>query len=150
MSTDACAVCHRIHSAQAPTLLIKGSQSTVCFLCHNGMGASTDVQAQYADPLVPANVPDKREYYSHDALVPATSTQSALNEFGGVSNRKSQCSNCHNAHQASTADGIETTAGWTAPGQLAGVSGVSVVNGAAGSAPTYTFLDGAASPVTLE
>jgi predicted CXXCH cytochrome family protein len=150
MSTDACAVCHRIHSAQAPSLLIKGSQSTVCFLCHNGMGASTDVQAQYADPLVPANVPDKREYYSHDALVPATSTQSALNEFGGVSNRKSQCSNCHNAHQASTADGIETTTGWTAPGQLAGVSGVSVVNGAAGSAPTYTFLDGAASPVTLE
>jgi len=150
MTTSACAVCHSIHTAQAPTLLIKSSQSTVCFLCHNGTGASTDVQAQYADPLVPANDPDAGAYYSHDALVPATNTQSALNEFGGVSNRKSQCSNCHNAHQATTADGIQTTTGWTAPGQLSGVSGVSVVNGPAGAAPTYTFLDGVASPVTLE
>jgi predicted CXXCH cytochrome family protein len=150
MSTSACAVCHSIHVAQAPTLLIKGSQSTVCFMCHNGMGASTDVHAQYADRSVPANDPATGAYYSHDALVPATNTESALNEFGGVSNRKSQCSNCHNAHQASTADGIQTTTGWTAPGQLAGVSGVSVVNGAAGSAPTYKFLDGAASPVTFE
>ena len=150
MSTSACAVCHRIHAAQAPTLLIKGSQSTVCFLCHNGTGASTDVQAQYSNPSVPANDAAAGAYYSHDALVPATNTESAINEFGGVSNRKSQCSNCHNAHQASTADGIQTTAGWTAPGQLSGVSGVSVVNGAAGAAPTYSFLDGATSPVTLE
>jgi predicted CXXCH cytochrome family protein len=150
MSTSACAVCHKIHVAQAPTLLIKGSQSTVCFMCHNGMGATTDVQAQYSDPSVPANDPAAGAYYSHDALVPATNTQSALNEFGGVSNRKSQCSNCHNAHQATTADGVQTTTGWTAPGQLSGVSGVSVVNGAAGAAPTYNFLDGATSPVTLE
>jgi len=150
MSTSACAVCHSIHVAQAPTLLIKGSQSTVCFMCHNGMGASTNVQAQYADLSVPANDPAAGAYYSHDALVPATNTESALNEFGGVSNRTSQCSNCHNAHQASTADGIQTTTGWTAPGQLAGVSGVSVFNGAPGSAPTYKFLDGATSPVLLE
>jgi predicted CXXCH cytochrome family protein len=150
MTTSACAVCHSIHVAKAPTLLIKGSQSTVCFLCHNGTGASTNVQAQYADPSVPANDPAAGAYYSHDALVPATNTQSALNEFGGVSNRKSQCSNCHNAHQATTADGVQTTTGWTAPGQLSGVSGVSVVNGATGAAPTYNFLDGATSPVTLE
>lgn len=150
MTTSACAVCHRIHTAQAPSLLIKGSQSTLCFLCHNGTGASTDVQAQYADPLVPVNVPAKREYYSHDALAPSTNTKSALNEFGGVSNRKSQCSNCHNAHEASTADGVQTTTGWTAPGQLAGVSGASVVNGAAGAAPTYTFLNGATDVLTRE
>ena len=150
MSTNACAVCHSLHTAQAPTLLVKASQSTVCFLCHNGTGASTDVQAQYSDPSVPANDAAAGAYYRHDALVPATNTESAINEFGGVSNRKSQCSNCHNAHQATTADGIQTTAGWTAPGQLGGVSGVSVVNGAAGGPPTYSFLDGATSPVTLE
>jgi predicted CXXCH cytochrome family protein len=149
MTTSACAVCHRIHTAQAPALLIKGSQSTLCFLCHNGTGASTNVQAQYTNPLPPANVPAKREYYSHDALAPSTNTESALNEFGGVSNRKSQCSNCHNAHEASTADGVQTTTGWTAPGQLAGVSGASVVN-AAGAAPTYTFLNGATDVLTRE
>jgi predicted CXXCH cytochrome family protein len=157
MTTSACAVCHRIHTAQAPSLLIKGSQSTLCFLCHNGTGASTNVQAQYAAPLPPVNVPAKGEYYTHDALVPSTNTESALNEFGGVSNRKSQCSNCHNPHEATTGDSTQKTdpttnkaVGWTAPGQLAGVSGVSVVNGAADVAPTYAYLDGAASPITLE
>jgi predicted CXXCH cytochrome family protein len=155
MTTSACAVCHRVHSAPAPSLLVKGSQSTVCFLCHNGTGASTDVKAQYADPL-PANVAATREYYSHDALAPSTYTQSAANEFGGVSNRNSQCSNCHNPHEATTSDSIETTdpttnnaIGWSAPGQLAGVSGAAAVNGAANST-AYTFLDGVTSPVTLE
>lgn len=119
-------------------------------MCHDGTGASTDVQAQYADRLVPANDPSAGAYYSHDALVASTNTESDLNEFGGVSNRKSQCSNCHNAHQATASDSVQTAAGWTAPGQLSGVSGVSVVNGAADTAPTYTFLDGVTSPVTLE
>ena len=157
MTTSACAVCHSIHTAQAPSLQIKASQSTVCFQCHNGMGASTNVKAQYADPLVPANTPATSEYYSHDALGASTNTESGLTEFGGVNNRKSQCSNCHNPHEATTSDSTEKTdpttskaIGWTAPGQLAGVSGVSVANGAANSAPTYAFLDGTASPVTLE
>jgi hypothetical protein len=43
-----------------------------------------------------------------------------------------------------------TTAGWTTSGPLQGISGVSVTNGAAGTAPTYTFLDGGKDPVTLE
>ena len=158
MTTGACAVCHRLHAAPGPSLLIKGgSQSTVCFQCHDGTGANTNVQAKYTDPLVPANNPAAGAYYSHDALAPATNTISSLNEFGGVMNRTSQCSNCHNPHEASTSDSTEmkdpTTGaaiGWTAPGQLAGDSGVSVVNGAAGSTPTYTFLDGVTSPVTLE
>jgi predicted CXXCH cytochrome family protein len=157
MTTSACAVCHSIHTSQGPSLLIKGSQSTVCFVCHDGTGASTDVKAQYADATVPANNPAAGEYYSHDALGVSTKTESDLNEFGGVSNRSSQCSNCHNAHQAGSTDSTQATdptsgaaIGWTAPGQLAGVSGVSVVNGAAGSTPAYTFLDGVTAPVTLE
>ena len=43
-----------------------------------------------------------------------------------------------------------TTAGWTLPGGLANVSGVAVSNGAAGTSPTYTWLDGTVAPVTAE
>jgi predicted CXXCH cytochrome family protein len=159
-TSDQCSVCHSVHTAQAPDLGVKGgSQGSVCFICHNGggTGANTDVQDQYTQLTV--NNPATGQYYSHDATVASRYTVSELNEFGGVANRISQCSNCHNAHQATTTDSVQTgttttpttpSIGWTAPGALAGVSGVSVINGAAGSTPTYAFLDGTTSPVTLE
>ena len=149
-----CGTCHRAHAAKAPDLLKSGSPaslgslSTLCLGCHNGTGASPAVSIQYA--LVrPVNNAATREYYSHDAVdaTPAKAhTESLLNEFGGVSNRHSECADCHNSHQATATaarDSTQTVTGWDASGKLAGVSGVSVVNGAAGSAPTYTFLSGA-------
>ena len=159
MTTDKCAVCHRAHTAQAPNLLVKaGSQSALCFTCHGpAAGAATDVQTQYTNTALPENVPSAREYYSHDAVGPAPATahtRSELDEFGGVSNRHSECADCHNSHKAGTTDGTQTTGGWTASGRLAGVSGVSVVNGTvAGSVPApadYTFLDGVIKPITRE
>lgn len=143
LATDTCAVCHRAHTAQAPNLLVKGSQSDLCFTCHNATGAAANVQAEYALAR-PANDPVARDYYSHDAIAPSKHTRSSLDEFGGVSNRHSSCADCHNTHKAtiSAAGSIQTTDGWDASGRLAGVSGVSVVNGAAGTAPTYTFLSG--------
>jgi predicted CXXCH cytochrome family protein len=153
-----CGICHRAHAAQAPNLLVKGSQSTLCFSCHDGTGANANVQAQYA--LVrPVNNPVTREYYSHDALAPSTHTQSALDEFGGVSNRHSECADCHNSHKAkATPDSTQVSTvtvpvlsdGWDASGRLAGVSGISVLNGAAGTAPTYTFLNGITNLITRE
>jgi len=153
ITTDQCSVCHRGHTAQAPSLLVKGSQSTLCFMCHDGTAANTNVRDQYY-PLValPANDSATREYYSHDALAASTHTNSGQDEFGGVSNRHSQCADCHNSHKAKTTDGAQALdgTGWEASGRQAGVSGVSVVNGAADTAPTYTFLDGVTKPVTLE
>jgi len=150
INSDQCGTCHRAHAAKAPNLLVKGSQSTLCFTCHNGTGADANVQAQYTLAR-PVNKPATREYYSHDALAPSTHTQSALDEFGGVSNRHSECADCHNSHNArATPDSAQvftpalpaTADGWDASGRLNGVSGVSVVNGAAGTAPKYTFLSG--------
>jgi len=143
LTTDACAVCHRSHTAQGPNLLVKGTQSDLCFTCHNATGASANVQLEYALAR-PVNNATMREYYSHDAITPSTHTRSALDEFGGVSNRHSSCADCHNTHKAtiSAAGSTQTPDGWDASGRLAGVSGVSVVNGAAGTAPTYTFLSG--------
>ena len=140
-----CGICHRAHTAKAPALLVKGSQSTLCFTCHDGTGSNANVKAQY-QLVRPVNNPAAREYYSHDAIAPSTHTASRLDEFGGVSNRHSECADCHNSHQVTVAagrDSAETTTGWDASPRLAGVSGVSVVNGAAGAAPAYTFLSGA-------
>jgi predicted CXXCH cytochrome family protein len=149
-----CGTCHRAHAAKAPNLLKSGSpaslgsQSTLCLGCHDGTGASPAVKIQY-DLVRPVNDATAREYYSHEALdaTPAIAhTQSQLDEFGGVSNRHSECADCHNSHQATakaTRDSVQTVTGWDASGRLAGVSGVSVVNGAADSAPTYKFLSGA-------
>ena len=142
LTADQCATCHRGHVAQAPNLLVKGSQSTLCFMCHDGTGANADVQTQYALAR-PVNNATTRDYYSHDAIAPSTHTRAGLDEFGGVSNRHSECADCHNSHQAKAApDSTQTATGWDASGRLAGVSGVSVVNGAADTTPTYTFLSG--------
>jgi predicted CXXCH cytochrome family protein len=145
-----CGSCHRGHTAQAPNLLVKGSQSTLCFSCHDGLGANANVQAQYS--LVrPVNNATAREYYSHDALASSTHTRSELDEFGGVSNRHSECADCHNSHRAkATPDSAQAVDGWDASGRLNGVSGVSVVNGAAGTAPTYKFLNGITDVMTRE
>ena len=150
---DQCGICHRGHTAKAPNLLAASSQSELCFACHNGSAASSNVQAQYSLPLR-ANDAATREYYSHDAVnsEPTTAhTRSELDEFGGLSNRHSECADCHNSHKVGSADSTQTVTGWDASGRLAGVSGVSVDNSpTADAAPTYAFLDGVTNPVTRE
>jgi predicted CXXCH cytochrome family protein len=142
-TADQCAVCHRAHAAKAPGLLVTPSQSGLCFTCHDntGQGASTDVQTHYALAR-PANDPATRSYYSHDAVSSTPSTT-----------RPSECADCHDSHKARpTPDSSPASdgTGWQASGRLAGVSGVSVVNGPAGAAPTYTTLDGETDKITLE
>ncbi|MEO8108144.1 MAG: cytochrome c3 family protein [Actinomycetes bacterium] len=149
ITTAQCGICHRAHTAQAPALLVKGSQSILCFSCHDGTGSNANVKAQY-DLVRPVNNPEAREYYSHDAIAPSKHTLAQLDEFGGASKRHSECADCHNSHQATVSAGrgsVETATGWDASGRLAGVSGVSVVNGAAGASPAYTFLSGADTDV---
>lgn len=141
--SDTCAICHRTHVAQGPTLLTSGTpQSTLCFSCHDGTGSDLNTKAQY--DAAPANNSTTRSYYRHDATVPTTHTLAQGNEFGGVSNRHSECGDCHNPHNATTGDSTQTTTGWTVAGRNATISGVSVVNSTTpGAPPTYTFLDGA-------
>ncbi|MHB8275472.1 MAG: cytochrome c3 family protein [Dermatophilaceae bacterium] len=148
---DECVTCHRPQAGRNKNVLKSPvPQSTLCLTCHDGTGADTNVQAQYADPLVPANNDATRMYYRHDAVVTTSHTSAGLNEFGGVSNRHTECGDCHNPHSAIATDSTPTATGATASGRLAGISGVSVANGAAGTAPTYTFLDGTTNPITRE
>ncbi len=151
LTSDQCGTCHKAHSAGSRTLLnAVGPQSALCLSCHDGLGASTDVKGQLSDPAHPANDPATRSYYRHDTTVTTNHTASTDNEFGGVSNRHTECGDCHSGHKASPTDTTETIGGWGASGRIAGASGVSVVNGPAGTAPAYSFLDGDGSPVVAE
>ncbi len=147
--SDTCAVCHRAHVAQSTSLLAESApQATMCFTCHDGTGSSLATKTQFADAAVPANDAATRSYYLHDAVTepvaPNTHSLATDNEFGGVANRHSQCADCHNSHNANSDLSTQTTTGWTVPGQQLAVSGVSVANGAAGTAPAYAFLAGTA------
>ena len=147
--SDTCAACHGAHAAQNASLLAEAApQATLCFSCHDGSGSGLDTRAQFTDPAVPANDPATRSYYRHDAAtapaVPNTHTLATNDEFGGVSNRHSECADCHNSHNATATAPTQFSDGWSLSGRQSAISGVSVANGAAGTAPTYTFLDGTA------
>ena len=133
ITTDKCGICHRTHTAKAPSLLTRGgsltnpgSQSALCLTCHAGNGADPAANDQYNLGQPPNNA-TTRAYYSHDAVGATTPekqhTQSQLDEFGGQSNRHSECTDCHNPHQATasaTRDTTMYTDGGPASGRLAG------------------------------
>lgn len=121
LTTDACATCHKTHTAQGPMLLNQPApQSELCFTCHDGSAAS-NIKAQYTDPTVPANNPATGSYFSH-----------ASTQLTGPA-----CAECHQPHLADGTPAVETVNGWTASGAIFGAAGVSVVNGAAGTSPTF-------------
>jgi predicted CXXCH cytochrome family protein len=141
--SDTCAACHRGHTAAGPNLLAQPlPQSTLCFTCHDGVGSDLDVKSQYTDPAVPANDAATRAYYRHDALAPSDHVSASVDEFGGISNRHSECGDCHNSHIATSTLSSQTATGWTVSGRQTSMSGVAVTNGAAGTTPTYTLLAG--------
>ncbi|MEI6624057.1 MAG: cytochrome c3 family protein, partial [Actinomycetes bacterium] len=153
MTPDTCAGCHRMHTAQGPNGLLPYAPpgSSLCFSCHNasGVGAKIDVQTQY-DLALPNN-PATRSIYTHDSPSATQAVRHTLasdNEFANTENRHSECMDCHNSHDATNGRtlAIQTPTGWTAPGQLGNISGVTVAVGLpAGTVPRpsdYTFKNG--------
>ncbi len=128
-TTDNCAGCHRSHTGQNGDLFKSVPESTLCFSCHDGTGASSNVAAEYNDINVPADDPATSSYYAHRLDTTPLHTSAQEEEFAGVLNRHSACSDCHNPHAASPALAQETASGWTASGALSGISGVSSAAG---------------------
>ena len=140
LASDACASCHAAHDAQELMLLQQpGPQSSTCFICHDGTGASSDVQSDWASSSLPANDPATSSWYSHPATSPSNHESARVDEFGGTLNRHAACADCHQPHLADGTRPVNSVGGWSASGAIAGASGVSVVNGAAGSAPVYAL-----------
>lgn len=144
-----CGTCHQTHSARAKTLIRATSETDQCYTCHAGGVGGADVRAQYTLGQ-PENNPETRSYYSHDPTQTSEHVLDSRNEFMGKLTRHSQCSDCHDPHGAKTDKAVMTPTGWTAPGSFAKASGVAVTNGAAGTVPTYTWLDGLVQPLTAE
>lgn len=153
MQTDACASCHRAHTAQSTPLLVDAApQSRLCLTCHDGSGSSLDVSAQYTDPKVLANDPSTASYWQHDVSKVTNHTLAAGDEFSGVLNRHTECGDCHNPHEGTVTDSTSSPTGtaWTLSGRNSGISGVAVTNGGNGAPSTYTWLNGTSSRVTSE
>ncbi len=152
-TSDQCAGCHRAHTAKSSALLVDTApQSKLCFTCHDGTGSSLNVAAQYTDPSVKTNDPTTSSYYQHDISKPTAHILASGDEFGGVFNRHTECSDCHDPHQGSlvNAAGSPTGTPWTPSGRLSGTSGVAVTYSGPGAPSAYTFLDGGTQPITAE
>jgi predicted CXXCH cytochrome family protein len=140
LASDTCASCHAAHTAKGPMLLqTAGPQATICFTCHDGTGATTDVQSDWSSSSIPANDPSTSSWYSHPATDDTGHTSALDDEFGGVLNRHAVCADCHQPHLANDTASVGSVAGWTSSGAIAAARAVEVANGAAGSAPTYTW-----------
>jgi predicted CXXCH cytochrome family protein len=119
LTTDACGACHRAHTGRNATLLAQpASQTTLCYSCHDGSGANTDIQAAFTAPGIPPNQAATSSWYSHAPT----------------------CLECHQPHRADGTLAASSSSGWSASGAIIGAVGVAVSNGAAGVAPTYTLL----------
>lgn len=125
VTTDTCAACHRSHTAQDDKLQKISSESALCFSCHDGTGANSNIAAEYSDVNVPADDPSTGSYYAHRLDVDSNHTSGLADEFGGVLNRHSSCGDCHNPHAVNSAPTQQAPGGWTASGALASISGVS-------------------------
>ena len=153
LTTSQCATCHRAHTGQGPMLLdttgsaaLKSPTTTLCLTCHNGTGARPDLVSEYATAT--PNDEATRSYFQHEVTTVTTHTLAANEEFLGVLDRHSECTDCHNPHSSGTA-GSAATAGqpWTASQRILGTSGVQVTNGAP---RTFTFLNGTSATMTAE
>jgi predicted CXXCH cytochrome family protein len=112
-STDGCATCHSTHNSSYDKLMKFGySPTEVCYQCHNGSGASTNVEHGMINTFNGApggafelNVPAESKTVTSAHLVgstwptvPGGYTVDINNNQVDLTNFNFQCSSCHNPH----------------------------------------------------
>jgi predicted CXXCH cytochrome family protein len=143
-----CLNCHDPHGLSDGTGLIPflahQREESLCFTCHDGSPAVTNIRG------------DVLKAFSHATATytgrHAGPTESQPSDFAvsPINRRHAECEDCHNPHVA-RADGPLPPSAPEASKRLLGASRVDVLNGAAGTAPAYTFIPGSdtlTSPVT--
>ncbi|MFC1943496.1 cytochrome c3 family protein, partial [Chloroflexota bacterium] len=126
-TTDKCASCHRAHVNSGPRLRQETSEEDVCFSCHDGTGATTDISST------------SNKTYNHPVAFKSwihQPSESAAAAFSG-SNRHVECEDCHKPH--SRWPGDHALGNNAISPVIGGASGLSVSNGAAWTTPTPTF-----------
>ena len=138
-ATDAgmCRNCHDPHGYSDATGVIPSltlqREEKLCTTCHDGAPATDNVLSDFNKPYRHPTM----DYTARHAG-PGESTPEAFGRTP-VNLRHAECVDCHNPHTTRT-DGLGQPTANNAPVSTLGVSRVKVLNGAAGTAPTYTFL----------
>ncbi|MBI4728856.1 MAG: hypothetical protein HY775_05060 [Acidobacteria bacterium] len=83
--TTLCGYCHAAHKAPGPNLFQRASERETCYQCHNGSGASTDIQSDFGEGTIGSST--RTSYHP----VPATTDGYRL-----------VCGSCHTAHRLRT------------------------------------------------
>lgn len=136
-ATSTCAACHRTHTSQgAEILAVNGAQHALCLTCHNGTGADSNVQSELTG--LPADNPATGAYYQHPVLAASSlnHTSASDDEFAGVRNRHSECTDCHNPHTMPGHTPSMTSTGWTPSGLISETAGVALPAPGSWVAPT--------------
>lgn len=111
-ATNACAACHRPHTAHDAAELLKGETDRVCFQCHDGnpLTQLADVKSEF-----------KRKMYVHPSIGPQAS-HDPVEAPDNILTRHATCDDCHNSH-AARAD-LTTPVPPQLSSALLGVSGI--------------------------
>jgi predicted CXXCH cytochrome family protein len=129
-TSDKCASCHRSHAGSGVSLRKSPTEEDVCYTCHDGTGASTDISSQFGKP------------YKHPVAATTWVHQSGENTpsaFSGA-NRHVECEDCHGSPH-SRWPGLHDPGNNAISLVIAAVSGIRVSNSTAWTAPSYTFTD---------
>ncbi len=91
VASGACLNCHTPHNAGTPTRLIKSTEETTCYLCHNGV-VTSNIQA------------DAAKIYSHPVnITPNPDHDAEMLENPLTMAQHAECADCHNPHAVSPA-----------------------------------------------
>lgn len=135
-----CLNCHDPHGWMNGDSLVKhlalAPEEKLCLACHDGQPASTDVRTELSMPFRHPVTDYHDRHQGPGEFQPTDFGVTPLNR------RHSECEDCHNAH-VSRADPLGRPVGSDASWTTLAVSRVAVLNGAAGTPPSYTFLAGA-------
>lgn len=138
-TTDKCALCHRTHAAQGRELRIGGiSEQSLCYSCHDGTGARTDIQSQMEKTV--AGAPDPAQAGKHPVALREWAHQTGETlpaQFSGAS-RHVECEDCHKPHSSSP--GLHDSGNNSASPAIASSSGVRAANTAPWTSPAYAFI----------
>lgn len=111
-ATNACAACHRPHTAHERARLLKGETDQVCFQCHDGnpLTGLSDLKSEFT-----------RKMYVHPSLGPQAGHDP--NEApDNILTRHAACNDCHNSHAARP--DVGTLVPPQLPSPLLGLSGI--------------------------
>jgi predicted CXXCH cytochrome family protein len=119
VANNGCETCHRPHNAALASRLLKGTEESVCYACHNGsVTSSGNVQTEFQSKryMHPVSITPS----VHDASEGPRSPQFPIPEKSAGTPRHAECPDCHDPHSSNSAAAIPPAV----KGALLNVSGI--------------------------